>query len=463
MKTEEYPISEIIKRARLGRKAIYPLIQKYGRFSIHGSSIYSLNKRFHDLDDILLIPPQFTPLRLKKAMDLVFREPVFFDVDLKTNIGGFDVNIPLIQASMGSQDDWNKVAIFSAKACVEYGIICGIGENVSTTWGYDKRKNPKQPSFLERALSYLENLTEKGGLIIQQNEEEAFDELWNKIYSDKRFDVFIQEGKIAFEIKAGQGAKPGLGGEKIVSREEALKLKSKYYIYPDPEKVNAEYYERHSSPDIFTEEILEYRIKKLRNDYPRVKIWVKTGPYRDIDKVIEISYKAGAHCVVIDGKEGGTGMSPTVALQELGLPTIACLAAIRRAKMNGMNISLVISGRLYNGSHLVKSLALGADGIAMGRPFLIASYAYPFSSIILKRELYKNRFLGYFIDNFFHPNEKSIIFVKKFIESIKVESQMIISSLGKYNINDLNSEDIIALNRDLARMLKIKYIYDMFD
>jgi hypothetical protein len=264
MKIEEYPISEIIKRARLGRKAIYPLIQKYGRFSIHGSSIYSLNKRFHDLDDILLIPPQFTPLRLKKAMDLVFREPVFFDVDLKTNIGGFNVSIPLIQASMGSQDDWNRVAIFSAKACAEYGIICGIGENVSTTWGYDKRKNPKQPSFLERALAYLENLTEEGGLIIQQNEEEAFDELWNKIYSDKRFDEFIQEGKIAFEIKAGQGAKPGLGGEKIVSREEALKLKSKYYIYPDPEKVNAEYYERHSSPDIFTEEILGYRIKKTQ-------------------------------------------------------------------------------------------------------------------------------------------------------------------------------------------------------
>jgi hypothetical protein len=40
---------------------------------------------------------------------------------------------------------------------------------------------------------------------------------------------------------------------------------------------------------------------------------------------------------------------------------------------------------------------------------------------------------------------------------------MIISSLGKYNINDLNSEDVVALNRDLARMLKIKYIYDMFD
>jgi len=178
---------------------------------------------------------------------------------------------------MGSQDDWNRVAVYSAIACARSGIICGIGENVSTTWGYDKRKNSSQPCFIERALAYLEN-SNKGGLLIQQNEEEAFDELWNKVYSDKRFDEYIQEGKIGFEIKAGQGAKPGLGGEKIVNREQALALKQKYYIYPDPEKIASPYYERHSSPDIFTKEILEYRIKKLKNDYPRIKIWVKTGP-----------------------------------------------------------------------------------------------------------------------------------------------------------------------------------------
>jgi len=83
LKSSGYPIDEIIKRARLGRKAIYPLISKRARFSIHGASIYSEHKRFHDLDDILLVPPQFTPLRLKKAVELGSREPVFFDVNTK--------------------------------------------------------------------------------------------------------------------------------------------------------------------------------------------------------------------------------------------------------------------------------------------------------------------------------------------------------------------------------------------
>ena len=459
MKYSDYPVEEIIRRARLGRRAIYPLILKYGRFSIHGLNIFTENKRFHDLDDIILVPPQFTPRRLKKAIELATREPVFFDVNTKSMIGGFEVDLPIVQSSMGSQDDWNRVAVYAAIACAKAGIICGIGENVSSTWGYDKRKKADQPCFMERALAFLEN-SKCGGLVIQQNEEEAFDELWNKIYSDKRFDRYIQDGRIGFEIKAGQGAKPGLGGEKIVDRNQALALKQKYYIYPDPEKIESSYYERHSSPDIFTEEFLEYRIRKLKNDYPRVKVWVKTGPFRDLEKVFEICSKAGADCLVIDGKEGGTGMSPTVALKDLGLPLIACFIIIRKARQKGFNLPVVVSGRLYNGSHLVKALALGANGIAMGRPFLLSAYAYRFSSFVISKELYKNPFIGFLIDHFFRPNKSSVNFVENFIESVRIEAQMLTSALGKYDLNELAKEDLATLNENLARALGVNYIYE---
>lgn len=457
----DYPIKEIIQRARLGRKSIYPFKNAKFKFSIFGATIYQENKRFFTLDDIIITPPQFTPLRLKKAIELVNREPIYHDVETKSEIGGFKTSIPFIQSSMGSQDDWNIVSVYSAKACAKKGVIYGIGENVASTWGYDKRINDNQPCFIERILSYLDNCKEDlGGVVIQQNEEDAFDELWNKIYSDKRLDQYIQEGKIAFEIKAGQGAKAGLGGEKIVDRMTAKRLKDKYIIYPDPDSVDAEYYERHSSPDIFTEEILYNRIRKIKNDYPRVKVWLKTGPYRDLDCVIDIASKAGADCVVIDGKEGGTGMSPTIALQDLGLPALACLKKIYDARKRGITTSLVLSGRLYNGSHLVKAVGLGASGIAAGRAFLISSYAYPLSEKVISSNLYSNPIIRAIQKILRIPNEKSIQFISNYIETVEIETKMLVSAVGKYNIKDLKNEDFASFYKEIAQMFQIKYIYE---
>lgn len=454
----DYPVREIIERARKGRYSIYP-ITKNSKFSIFGANIYEKPKRFHILDDILILPPQFTPLRIKKSIELVNREPVFEDVDLKCEISSFKVKLPLVQSSMGSPEDWNKVSIYSAKACAEKGIIYGIGENVSTTFGYDKRINKNQPCLMERILTYLENLKDGfGGIVIQQNEEDAYDELWNKIYADKRLDSYIQEGKIAFEIKAGQGAKAGFGGERIVDRKTALRLKDKYFIYPDPEKIEAKFYERHSYPDIFTEEILRNRIRKLKNDYPRVKIWLKTAGYRDLDKVIEIAQSEDVDCLVIDGKEGGTGMSPTIAIKEVGLPLVSCLKFVSEAREKNFDLDIVVSGRLYNGAHLVKAICLGANGIAMGRPFLISCYAYRFAEKIIEKELYRNFLFDFFIRSFFRPNEKSVLFVKNFIESVEIEAKMLMASLGKYYIKDLSKEDIGSLNKDLAEAFKIKFI-----
>ena len=450
-----YPIREIILRARYGRRAIYPFLSETSRFSIYGAQFV---KRYYDpLEDIIILPPQFTPLRLKKASELISREPTFHDVDTKGKIGGFSVSFPLVQASMGSQEDWNKVSCFSARACAEFGIIYGIGENVSLTWGYDKRVSSSQPCFLNRVLTYLENCKELGGLVIQQNEEEAHGELWNRVYSDKRLDQYIQDGKIAFEIKGGQGAKPGLGGEKIVDRETAKKLKQRgYLIYPDPDLIKAKYYERHSSPDIFTKEILRNRIRLLKNNYPRIKIWLKTSGYRDLENVIKVALKEKVDCIVIDGKEGGTGMAPIASLKYLGLPVIACLKIIR--KFYKEDISLVISGGLYDGSHIVKCLALGAAGIAMGRPFLIACYAYKFAEYFLEKELYKSKVIGKIGRVMFKPNEKSIEFVKNFLESLKIETQLLTSALGKYNLKDLGKEDLGSLKREVSEALGINYI-----
>jgi len=460
----DYPYAQIIRRARKGREAIYPYKGDESRFSVFGANVSDKVRKFYTLEDLMITAPQFTPHRLEKSFDLISREPFFRDVDTSVKIGGFNTKLPIVQASMGSPEDWNIVADLSAKACAQLGLIYGIGENVAATWGYDERVNKKQPCLMDRILEYFENRVDGyGGILIQQNEEDAQNELWNKIYSDIRLKDYFDEGLIAFEIKGGQGAKSGIGGEKIVDRETALRLQDNgYIIHPDPsdENIDVKLYERHSSPDIFTEEILKNRILKLRNDYPRAKIWLKTGPYRDLTKVIRVATDAGIDAITIDGKEGGTGMSPTVALQNLGLPTLACLRSVKKIREEGIETAIILSGRFFDGAQVVKALALGVNAVAMGRPFLIAANAYPFSDIFLMFNLYKFGWMKKIGRIVFPPSQRNINYITNFVETIKLEMQLLISSLGKYSLDLLGSEDLMALKKDLADSFELKFIFD---
>jgi len=206
--------------------------------------------------------------------------------------------------------------------------------------------------------------------------------------------------------------------------------------------VEREWYERHSVPGTFTKEILNDMIKLAKNNYPRVKIWLKLGPYADLDEITDVAFKAGVDCITIDGSEGGTGMSPIAAMRELGYPTLVCLKKIADTKKHGIKTSMIIASRLFEGGHLVKSLCLGADGVAMARPFIIASEGRfgPANKPVKK----------------LHNQADGIV---NFVEAIKVEAQMLASALGKYSLSELSKEDVGALDKVVAEMFNIKYLY----
>ncbi|ADY01485.1 ferredoxin-dependent glutamate synthase [Vulcanisaeta moutnovskia 768-28] len=430
---EDYPFDEIAIKAIKGRDAVYPFgeVATYGS-AILGSGVYDRRgfPRIKTLDNsIILLPPAFTPRRLEKMTELL-REPTFMDVNLEDSLGGFKVSMPIVVGSMGSTTVASRFSLDIARAAAKAGIVMGIGENVAAVRGYSRRYTRGHPSFKERLMAYLTNVDKYGGVIIQQNVEDAYDELWNRVYSDKDVEPYIEEGLIGFEIKMGQGAKPGLGGVIKIPKEEAIRLKAKYHFEIDPEKIRAKYITRYSVPGTYTEDILRGMIRFMKTAYPRARIWIKLGPYRDVDRAISIAHEEGAHAVVIDGKEGGTGMAPSVAMKDLGYPTIVALKKIHDARKLGItNISLLLAGRLYNGSHVVKAIALGASGAYMARPFLMAAMV---------------------------KGERGVL---NYIEAVKEEMQMLISALGKYGIKEVNTEDVAALDRDVAEMLGISYVY----
>jgi glutamate synthase domain-containing protein 2 len=425
---ENYPVDAIVFRALKGKDAVYPfgLLASYGA-AVLGAGIYERGcPRLKTLDAVVLVPPAFTPGRLKKAAELL-REPSFMDVKTDVEVGGFPSSLPVVVGSMGSTHIASKTALAVARGAARAGLVYGIGENVSTVRGYSERLTRGHPTFKERLLTYLTNVDKKGGVLIQQSVEDAYDELWNRVYSDRDVEPHLEEGRIGFEIKIGQGAKPGLGGVVKIPKKQVERLRAKYKF--DEGELGKKYVTRYSVPGTFTAEILRGAIRFMKTAYPRAKIWIKLGPFRDALDVIRIVAEEGADAVVIDGKEGGTGMSPTAAMKDLGYPTLAALKFIRRARAEGYKISLLIGGRLYDGGHVVKSLALGASSTYMARPFLIAALA---------------------------RGEKG---VENYIESLKVEIQMLTSALGKYDVGEISSEDVASLDKDVAVMLGILYVY----
>src|SRR6185369_13509348 len=173
----------------------------------------------------------------------------------------------------------------------------------------------------------------------------------------------------AIEIVVGQGAKPGGGGmllgQKISDRVAAMRNL--------PKGIDQRSACRH--PDWTGPDDLEIKIQELREitDWEK-PIYLKIGgtrPYYDT----ALAVKAGADVVVLDGMQGGTAATQEVFIENVGLPTLACIRpAVQALQDLGMHrkVQLIISGGIRNGADVAKALALGADAVSIGTAALIA-------------------------------------------------------------------------------------------
>jgi glutamate synthase domain-containing protein 2 len=167
----------------------------------------------------------------------------------------------------------------------------------------------------------------------------------------------------AVEVKIGQGAKPGMGGHLLgakvtqdVSRVRGVPVGSDA-LSP------CRYYDVQSLDD------MKRMVAFLRDatDY-QVPILFKLGPsrpYADVAACIE----AGADAISIDGLVGGTGCSPDIVTQGVGIPTIACLPpAVQALKDYGVHrkVKLIALGGIRNGLDAFKAMAMGADAVGFG-------------------------------------------------------------------------------------------------
>jgi len=425
LRANTFPEEAVRIRARDGAAAAFADSADYGR-ALFGATPAGAHAGADWLEELRLVPPVFVPHRLDKLIELG-REPTFGDVDLSTAIGGLRSPLPLYLSAFGS----TKVAsvdlgLAASRQAGWLGIPMVVGENVLRVNGFGRSEDEDaEGSMLARIAAYADGVLDGyGGVVVQQSTEDADAEVWNLVYSDPSAHQLLESGRLAFELKVGQGAKPGLGGMTLLDPVAAARLADSFTmvqvgragngaraVSPEDDAVDGSGANRSvlrcCSPGTFTEEILRQQIRLMRNNFPRARVWVKLPPARDVRAAAVVAWQAGADAVTVDGAEGGTGWAPTAFLEHVGLPLGECLRRIGTPEG-----CLLVSGRMWEGSRVAKSLALGATATGLGRAALIAVDADPMCGLV------------------------------NLVECLALELRMLLSALGKYRVDALSGEDV---------------------
>ena len=407
-----FPAADVRLRARYGQAAAFEGL--LSEPPAYGSAVFGEDpapRSVHDdLDRVRIVPPVFLPERLDLVARLR-REPNHEDVDLSCTLGGLPATLPLYVSAFGSTAVAEPDALDALyRQAAALGIPVVVGENVAGVHGLHASKDS---GVYRRVAAYLDGLSSashsSGGVVVQQSTEDANAELWNWVYSQPLFEGLVSSGRLGFELKLGQGAKPGLGGITLIKPDIASSRLARDYLCREVDSGVL----RYSVPGTFTREILAGQLRLMRNNYPQCRVWVKLPPGRDIRAAVETAVAAGADAVAVDGAEGGTGLAPRAFLGSVGLPIRECLS-----RLTGVAGCILASGRMWEGSRILKAMALGARGVGLGRAALLA--------------IDEDRGAG----------------LVHLVESISLELQLLLSALGHYDLSSIGPDDIWCRDDD---------------
>lgn len=174
---------------------------------------------------------------------------------------------------------------------------------------------------------------------------------------------------VAVEIKIGQGAKPGIGGH-LPGEKIGLEVSGTRMI-----PVGTDALSPAPHHDIYSIEDLRQLIYALKEATGYKPVSVKIATVHNVAAIASGIARAGADIIYLDGFRGGTGASPAVVRDHVGIPMEVALAVVdQQLRSEGIRnwVSIIAAGGIRSSADVAKAIALGADAVGIGTAALIA-------------------------------------------------------------------------------------------
>jgi glutamate synthase (NADPH) large chain len=171
------------------------------------------------------------------------------------------------------------------------------------------------------------------------------------------------------EIKIGQGAKPGEGGQ-LPGYKVTEQVALARHTTPGVDLISPS-----NNHDLYSIEDLAQLIDELKTANPKAKVSVKIPVVPGVGIIAVGIAKAGADIINITGYEGGTGAARAHSLRHVGLPAeIGVWLAHRALTESGLrdDVELWVDGGMKSGRDVVKMLCLGANRVGFGTMAMVA-------------------------------------------------------------------------------------------
>ncbi len=171
------------------------------------------------------------------------------------------------------------------------------------------------------------------------------------------------------EIKIGQGAKPGEGGQ-LPGFKVTEQIAKTRHTPPGIPLISPS-----NNHDIYSIEDLAQIIEELKTINPHAKVSVKVPVVPGIGIIAVGVAKAGADIINLTGFEGGTGSAREHSLRHVGLPAeIGVVMAHRMLIESGIRhrVELWVDGGMKSGADVIRMLCLGANRVGFGTLAMVA-------------------------------------------------------------------------------------------
>jgi methylamine---glutamate N-methyltransferase subunit C len=276
-------------------------------------------------------------------------------------------------------------------------------------------------------------------------------------YSTGRFGITedLLSQASAVEIRFGQGAYPGKG-----SVLPAAKMTAGIAAIRGLKKGEDAYSPAHH-PDITSPGQLKEKIEYLRSVTGGAPVGAKIG-CGEIEKDISVLVSAGVDFVALDGFGAGTGATNGYVRDNVGIPLIVSVprAARELVRLGVRNrVSLIAGGGIRTSADAAKCLALGADAVYIGTAALIAinceQYRLCHTGLCPTGVTTQDPALVAQCDI-----PRGVERLAQFLRIINEEVANLTRIVGKENVHDLSLQDLISLNRDLARIAGCPWMGD---